>query len=271
MLARSVAEEVAGILAEPDVGRKLDAAAALVAAAPRVAAQDRRDEAPPAPTPPARPAHWTVLPAMGVPERPDLQDRRGRFLLVHAVAHIEVCAVELALMAVADFPAAPAEYHRDMLRIAGEEVEHARLLERRLGELGGELGQEPVHLGLWETAHRHRDLLERLAVVPRILEAKGLDVSAKLRHRLRGVGDEASAAALDRVYRDEIGHVAVGTRWYRALCREGGVDPEAHFVALARTFQSNRPVPFDVAGRRRAGFTDREMEAVLGRPVAPHS
>jgi uncharacterized ferritin-like protein (DUF455 family) len=137
------------------------------------------------------------------------------------------------------------------------------MLIQRLDELGGTLGMDPVHLGLWETAHRYPSLTDRLAVVPRILEAKGLDVSDRLRRKLAGVGDHQSAKALERVYLDEIGHVAIGTRWYRRVCRRQGLDPQQHFVAMAASFQSRRPVPFDVAGRRKAGFTDREMRAVL--------
>jgi uncharacterized ferritin-like protein (DUF455 family) len=266
MLEPSIQEEIQAVLAEPDVAAKLRSAAALVRRKDAVRADRDSGEAPPA-LRPARPASWKVLPAMETPERPDLGTAAGRFQLVHAVAHIEVSAVELALMAVADFPDEEADYHRDMLAIAGEEVVHAGLLLRRLEELGGRLGDEPVHLALWETAHRHRTLVERLAVVPRILEAKGLDVSHRLRGRLRGAGDAASAQVLERVYQDEIGHVAVGTRWYRRACRRRGLDPEAHFLEFFEQFRSNRPVPFDVEGRRRAGFTDRELRGILGRPL----
>jgi uncharacterized ferritin-like protein (DUF455 family) len=201
--------------------------------------------------------------------RADLRAPHGRRSLIHSVAHIELSAVELALMAAADFPDEEPAYYADMLRVAAEEVEHARLLLARLRELGGELGEEPVHLGLWETAVRHESLPDRLAVVPRVLEAKGLDVSAKLRHELRAAGDARSAAALDRVYADEIGHVAIGTRWHRIACARRGLDPESHFLACARPLLSRRGVAFDRAGRLRAGFTERELDALTATAAVP--
>ncbi len=266
MLEASVQDEIHGILRETDIPRKLHAAEHLVREQRFVGGATVGAGAPRA-VRPGRPAHWTILPALEMTQRPDLQSPDGRFQLMHSVAHIEVSAVELALMAVADFPDQESGYYRDMLSIAGEEVEHAWLLWNRLGEMGGELGQEPVHLALWETAAAHSDLAERLAVVPRILEAKGLDVSAKLRGRLRGARDVASAEVLDRVYHDEIGHVRRGTHWYRTICHRRGLDPESHFIGLAEQFRSTRPIPFDRRGREKAGFTKREMEAVLGREL----
>jgi uncharacterized ferritin-like protein (DUF455 family) len=172
----------------------------------------------------------------------------------------------LALLAVADFPGEERAYYEDMLAIAAEEVAHARLLIARLAELGGELGEEPVHLGLWETAVAHESLPDRLAAVPRVLEAKGLDVSAKLRRELRAAGDERSAAALDRVYVDEIGHVARGTKWHRAACERRGLDPQRHFLAIARPLLPARGAArLDVEGRLRAGFAEAELDALGAR------
>ena len=268
VLESSVIDEIDGLLAETDLDRKLDRAAAL--------AEARHDvgratvlTAPPRPRRPERPAHWQLHSADEVPRRPRLTSERGRYLLVHSVAHIEVSAVELALMAVADFPDREPAYYRDMLKIAGEEVAHARMLMRRLEELGGSLGTDPVHLGLWETAVEYRDVKDRLAVVPRILEARGLDVSDALRRRLRGAGDEASAQALDIIYRDEIGHVALGGKWYQRCCEREGLDAEAHFLTLVERFRPGRPVAVDVEGRRRAGFSDREIEALSTPPSGP--
>jgi uncharacterized ferritin-like protein (DUF455 family) len=117
--------------------------------------------------------------------------------------------------------------------------------------------------GLWETAARFDGLVERLAIVPRVLEAKGLDVSAPLRAALRAAGDEASARCLDRVYSDEIGHVAAGTRWFRIACARAGVDAETRFVELARPFLPRRRVrALDAEGRRAAGFSERELAAL---------
>ncbi len=262
--ATGIAAEIGAVLAEPEIARKLALAAELCAAHVGSAVDPHFEMG--APIRPARPASFVITGSLATRRRPDLRDPRGRRSLVHAVAHIELCAVELALMAVADFPGEETAYYRDMLRIAAEETEHARLLLARLHALGGELGEEPVHLGLFETAARFPDLPDRLAVVPRILEAKGLDVSALLRVQLRAAGDADSAAALDRVYFDEIGHVAIGTRWHRVACQRRGLDPQHHFLAIARPFKSRRAaLTLDLEGRRRAGFTEHEL-AELAAP-----
>jgi uncharacterized ferritin-like protein (DUF455 family) len=255
--ATGIAAEVAAVLSEPEVARKLALAEALCEAGRRADLEPRFARGDP--QRPARPPSWTIAGSRETPRRPDLRDPRGRRALIHSVAHIELSAVELALLAVADFPGQPREYYADMLGIAAEECAHARLLLARLRELGGELGEEPVHLGLWETATRFDGLVERLAIVPRVLEAKGLDVSAPL----RAAGDEASARCLDRVYSDEIGHVAAGTRWFRIACARAGVDAETRFVELARPFLPRRRVrALDVEGRRAAGFSERELAAL---------
>jgi uncharacterized ferritin-like protein (DUF455 family) len=269
--ATGLAAVIESLLAEPDVERKLSGAesccAALLAGDFDAAAARRFERGPP--RPPARPATFRLVDSRSTPPRADLADPRGRRSLIHSVAHIELSAVELALLAIADFPGEEAAYYRDMAGIAAEEVVHARMLQQRLRELGGELGEEPLHLGLWETAARFHSLPDRLAVVPRVLEAKGLDVSAKLRGALRAAGDEASAAVLDRVYHDEIGHVAIGTRWHRLSCERRGLDPAAHFLALARPFRPVRGgAPLDRAGRLAAGFTPSELDA-LAAPAAP--
>ena len=263
MDATGIAAEVAEVLAEPAVASKLARAEQLCETALRAAFEPRFERGDP--LRPARPASWTVAGSRETPRRPDLRDPRGRRALVHSVAHIELSAVELALLAVADFPGEPRDYYVDMLQVAREECLHARLLIARLRELGGELGDEPVHLGLWETAVRFGGLAERLAIVPRVLEAKGLDVSAPLRAALRAAGDEESARCLDRVYQDEIGHVAAGTRWFRIACARAGVDAEARFVELARPFLPRRRArSLDAEGRRAAGFSERELAALAG-------
>ncbi len=258
MSASGVAAEIAAVLAEPEVERKLALAAALCEAHVRLGVEPGFERGPP--LRPARPGAYSVTSSLSTPRRTDLRDARGRRSLIHGVAHIELCAVELALLAVADFPAEEPGYYADMLHVASEEVAHARLLLARLRELGGELGEEPVHLGLWETAVRFDLLPDRLAVVPRVLEAKGLDVSARLRRELRAAGDEPSAAALDRVYRDEIAHVALGTKWHRLACTRRGLDPERHFLERALPFRPRRGTrELDVDGRRRAGFSELEL------------
>ena len=217
---------------------------------------------------PGRPASWTIIPPGELADRPKLGSTRGRYLLLHSVAHIELSAVELALMAVADFPQQPGEYHRAMLQVAREEVIHTRMLLHRLRELGCELGSDPVHLALFETASAHSDLPARLAVVPRILEARGLDVSERLRDGLIRAGDPESAAILERIYRDEIGHVRTGTVWYREACAQRGIDGEAYFLEMMEKFRPRRGGigPIDHDGRRSAGFTERELEGITGNP-----
>lgn len=259
MSATGLAAEVAAVLAEQDVLRKIAAAEALCAAALRSAPDPAFERGPP--LRPARPAGCRVLGATQTRARASLADPRGRRSLIHSVAHIELSAIELALLAAADFPGEEPAYYRDMLGVAQEEALHARLLLARLRELGGELGEEPLHLGLWETAVRYDALPDRLAVVPRVLEAKGLDVSAKLRVQLRAAGDEASAALLDRVYADEIGHVAIGTRWHRVACMRRGLDPERHFLATALPLRPRRSAPpaLDREGRLAAGFSEAEL------------
>ncbi len=262
MSATGLAADVAAVLAEPDLERKIAAADALCSAA-RVGALDPAFERGPSQRP-ARPPQVVVTGSLSTRRRADLRDPRGRRSLLHSVAHIELCAIELALLAVGEFPGEERDYYRDMLRIAGEEALHARLLLGRLRELGGELGEEPLHLGLWETATRFPELVDRLAIVPRVLEAKGLDVSAKLRLELRAAGDAESATLLDRIYRDEIGHVAIGTRWHRHACARRGLDAETHFLALARPLRPRRAAaaPLDRAGRLAAGFSERELDGL---------
>lgn len=297
MLERSAQEEIEAIILEPDVDRKLRLSRALCRNADRIgrAMPGRGAAASVGPPPsasrpegkpvrdgsslvpvsdpttpssrwtPGRPASWSVCPVGEVPDRSRLGSERGRYQLLHSVAHIELSAVELALVAVADYPEQPSDYYREMLQVAREEVGHTQMLRRRLRQLGGELGTEPVHLGLWETAVAHAGLTERLAVVPRILEARGLDVSEKLRMGLGRNGDAVSAEILLTIYRDEISHVAVGTRWYRAACDLAGVDSEEHFVRLVERFRPRRGGSgLDEVGRREAGFTARELDALSG-------
>lgn len=270
MLERSVVEEIRGILEERDLDAKLRRTTRLCADAARVGTATVRypgaADAPLGAVRPGRPRDWQVVPPATIPDRPKLGDPRGRYQLLHAVANIELAAVELMLMAVADFPGEPREYYQAMLAVAREEVMHTRILARRLRQLGGGFGSEPVHLGLWETAVQWNDLPGRLGVVPRILEARGLDVSGRLRSELAAAGDAASAEVLERIYVEEIGHVGVGTTWYRAACELRGLDPEAHFVDLVHRFLPRRPGrrKIDREGRLAAGFTERELRALTG-------
>jgi uncharacterized ferritin-like protein (DUF455 family) len=209
---------------------------------------------------PGRPAHWRE--ATGPPRRRRTlahAPTRLRFLL--AIHHIELSAVDLAVAACLRAPDQPAEFHRDFLAIARDEARHAGLLEALLAARGVAPGDDPIHHRLWAAALACRDLGEHLVAVPRVLEARGLDVSADLLPRLQGIDPEAHAE-LTVIYQDEIGHVAAGTRWHRAWCAERGLDPAAHFARVAgERFpgQIPGPTPLDHAGRLAAGFSEEEL------------
>jgi uncharacterized ferritin-like protein (DUF455 family) len=182
----------------------------------------------------------------------------GRVALIHALAHIELNAIDLGWDIIARFSGGtlPRQFFDDWLGVAAEEAEHFALLETRLATLGSEYGVLPAHDGLWETAMATaHDLIARLAVVPLVLEARGLDVTPEMIHRLERVGDRESAIILERIYADEIGHVAVGARWFERLCRERGLDPTATFRdRVSRHFTGTLKSPFNVAARSRAGL-----------------
>jgi uncharacterized ferritin-like protein (DUF455 family) len=212
-------------------------------------------------TPPARPAR---------PERPllspprDMKKRRnfgsvaGRIALIHALAHIELNAIDLGWDIIAKFSGAdlPIRFFDDWVGVAAEEAEHFALLNARLLALGGEYGALPAHDGLWEAAAvTAYDLLARLAIVPLVLEARGLDVTPEMVRRLERAGDHDSAALLERIYADEIGHVAVGARWFDRLCRQYGLDPPATFRdRVRRYFTGTLKPPFNRAARDAAGL-----------------
>ncbi len=190
----------------------------------------------------------------------------GRAALLHAVAHIELNAINLALDAVWRFSGMPPEYYRDWLRVASEEALHFSLLTEHLASLGHAYGDLPAHDGLWSMTERTAgDLTARMALVPRTLEARGLDATPPMQAKLRQAGDERAVAILDIILRDEVGHVAIGNHWYRWLCERQGLDPVAHYAVLAARYAAPRlRAPFNLEARRRAGFTEDEI-AALGR------
>ena len=188
----------------------------------------------------------------------------GRAVLIHAIAHIEFNAINLALDAVWRFGGMPRAYYADWMRVAGEEATHFRLLRDHLRGMGHDYGDFPAHQGLWtmceKTAH---DILARMALVPRTLEARGLDATPQIQAKLRQVGAPdalAAVAILDTILRDEVGHVAIGNHWYRWLCERQGLDPETHYGTLVRQYEAPRlKPPFNDAARRQAGFTEAEL------------
>jgi uncharacterized ferritin-like protein (DUF455 family) len=207
---------------------------------------------------PGRPEKPDLIPPRQVPKRA-LTTERGRVALLHAIAHIELNAVDLALDIVARFASEPVpiSFFDGWMRVAFEEAKHFRLVRDRLRQLGADYGDLPAHDGLWQAAHDTRnDLTARLAVVPLILEARGLDVTPALQAKMREAGDLESAAVLDVIYEDEKGHVAVGAKWFRFLCARQKKDPAAAFQALVRAnFRGPLKAPFNDIARAEAGLT----------------
>ena len=188
----------------------------------------------------------------------------GRAALLHALAHIELNAIDLALDMAWRFAGLPAPFYRQWLQVAREEALHFELLRDHLAALGHAYGDFDAHDGLWQMAQRTRhDLLARLALVPCTLEARGLDASPAVKTKLLAAGDVRGGEILDLILRDEIGHVALGNHWYRWLCAQRGLDPLLAHAALAREHGAPRPRgPFNLAARRAAGFDDAELAAL---------
>ncbi|HTH59107.1 MAG TPA: ferritin-like domain-containing protein, partial [Paraburkholderia sp.] len=193
--------------------------------------------------------------------------RHGHAALIHSLAHIELNAIDLALDLVWRFAGMPRDFYADWISVARDEALHFELLHAHLRSLGFEYGDFPAHNGLWEMAEKTKgDLLARLALVPRTLEARGLDASPPIRARLKQAGDDASAAILDVILRDEVGHVRIGNHWFRHLCRERGVDPHAAWRDLAVRYHAPRlRGPFNFDARRSAGFDDAELDALVAQ------
>jgi uncharacterized ferritin-like protein (DUF455 family) len=190
----------------------------------------------------------------------------GRDAMIHALAHIEFNAINLALDAIWRFPLMPRDYYADWLRVATEEALHFSLLNAHLLQSGFRYGDFPAHNSLWDMAEKTQDdVLARIALVPRTLEARGLDASPAVRAKLAQAGDLAAAEILDIILRDEIGHVAIGNRWYAWLCATRGLEPVATYAALAAQYKAP-PLrgPFNLEARRAAGFSEAELDALTG-------
>jgi uncharacterized ferritin-like protein (DUF455 family) len=212
---------------------------------------------------PGRPALPALLPPAHVPLR-SVATIEGRAALIHALAHIELNAIDLAADACWRFPAMPDAFYRDWTRVMREEAHHFQLLTAHLATLGHAYGDFPAHAALWQMAERTRgDVLARMALVPRTLEARGLDASPAVKHKLSSAGDRAGAAIIDVILRDEIGHVEIGNRWYRYLCERDGLEPVATYAALAATYGAPKlRGPFNLEARRAAGFSSEELLAL---------
>lgn len=227
----------------------------------RAGALSLMQDAPPASIgEPGRPAQPVLVAPRELPQR-KLSGLEGRAALIHAIAHIEFNAINLAWDAVYRFRGMPPRFYDDWVRVADEEAYHFCLLRTRLHELGYDYGGFKAHDGLWETAlDTAHDVLVRMALVPRVLEARGLDVTPGIMARLRAAGDEETVALLEIILRDEIGHVEIGSRWFRWVCAQRGIAPEATFQTLIGQYLKGRiKGPFHREARLQAGFSEQEL------------
>lgn len=214
---------------------------------------------------PGRPERPALIPHTAVPRRkPNTPE--GHAALLHAIAHIEFNAINLALDCVYRFRNLPVDYYRGWLQVAAEEAYHFGLVCERLASLGYAYGDFPAHRGLWDMAVKTADdPLARMALVPRVLEARGLDATPPIVASLKRIGDEATIRVLDIILRDEIGHVALGDRWFRYFCAERGLDPEPTYLVLMTDFDAPwPPKPLNVEARRMAGFSAAEITRLEG-------
>jgi uncharacterized ferritin-like protein (DUF455 family) len=255
-------------LAQPDA--KAQAARELARVAPSLEIESTA----PVPTQalPGRPARPELSHPAKVPRRSPNKPE-GLAALLHAIAHIEFNAINLALDAVWRFDAMPREFHLDWVQVAGEEAFHFTLLRDHLAALGHGYGDFAAHDGLWSMCEKTRgDIVARMALVPRTLEARGLDATPQIQRKLRAVGTPAALRAveiLDVILRDEVGHVAVGNRWYKWLCEREGLDPVGLYPQLARKYAAPQlHPPFNEEARRRAGFSERELAWLRGETPA---
>ena len=252
------------VLQMPDPAAKAVAARALFADPPVLDTARVFSFAGPLPGRPPRPR--LVAPS-DVPRRSPFTPE-GRAALLHSVAHIEFNAINLALDAVWRFAGMPEAFYRDWLRVAAEEALHFSLLRAHLQTLGHDYGDFDAHDGLWRmTEATAGDIVARMALVPRTLEARGLDATPPIQAKLLKAGDLAAVAILDVILRDEIGHVAIGNRWYGWLCRRDGLDAEGLYPELVARYAAPRlRGPFNLEARRAAGFSEGELHAL----TAPH-
>ena len=264
-MAENIFTALERCLAETDPLEKCRSVEALA----RVAAFERADEN----------LHVRQFRDPGRPDRPELvapgrlrkrglNTDAGRAALVHAVAHIEFNAINLALDAAYRFRDMPDAFVRDWICVASDESRHFAMLTNRLSGMGHEYGDFPAHNGLWEMAQKTaHSCLARMALVPRVLEARGLDVTPPMIGRLRDAGDMRTVELLEIILEEEVRHVAIGTRWFRYCCELEGREPVSTFLELVGEYFGAPRGPFNVDARLMAGFTPEELSA-LARQVA---
>lgn len=209
---------------------------------------------------PGRPEKPLLVSPLEVGKR-SMRTSEGRAALIHALAHIEFNAINLALDAVWRFADMPEQYYADWLKVAAEEAYHFGLLNGYLLNMGYQYGDFNAHNSLWEMAERTQgDVLARMALVPRTMEARGLDASPPLRNKFAQIGDNDAAEILDIILRDEIGHVAIGNYWFNWLCEQRSLEPIACYETLATQYSAPAMrKPLNIEARRKAGFTEEEL------------
>jgi uncharacterized ferritin-like protein (DUF455 family) len=224
----------------------------------------------PLPDRPARPAKPELRLPRDMPKRRAGGARASRVALLHAIAHIELNALDLACDLIARFPAIGSGCLDDWVRVADEEAKHFLLLTRRLAMLDAAYGDLPAHDGLWQAAEATAgDLRARLAIVPLVLEARGLDVTPTMIRSLELAGDAESVAVLKVIYDEEIGHVEIGQRWFNVLCARDGLDPTETWQAqVRRYYRGALKRPFNDAARHAAGMHSAAYEALAENPLS---
>ena len=220
---------------------------------------------------PGRPQKPELVPPLSVPKR-KMDTVEGRLSLLHSLAHIEFNAMNLALDAIWRFADMPTQYYVDWLKVAKEEAYHFSLIESHLQSVGVAYGDYPAHNSLWEMVERTSDaVIARMALVPRTMEARGLDAVPAIRDRFQQIKDHQVVQILEIILRDEVGHVLIGNQWFNFLCAKEGLSPIKAYKELARQYCA--PVlraPFNLEARKQAGFTAEEL-SLLGeyRNVSP--
>lgn len=261
-MQQSLGEAARAVLLTPDPHDKRRAARALARAWRRGELAHRCDGT--MPDQPAWPTRPELLAPGQMPRRKGGSER-GRIAMLHALAHIEFVAIDLAVDLVGRFGGEfPRAFVDDWIGVAADEAMHFALLDRRLRQLGSFYGELPAHAGLWEAAQATSDdALARLAIVPMVLEARGLDVTPATVERFRAAGDEASAKILSRIYKDEIRHVTAGTVWFNQKCDEMGFNAVETWQSLVKSrFRGSLKPPFNDSARHQAGLT-QDFYAVI--------
>lgn len=212
-----------------------------------------------APARPGRPSRPELLAPKDMPRRRNAKARAARIAMLHAISHIELNAIDLAWDIVLRFGAdMPREFTDDWIKVADDEARHFNLLEQRLVEFDSYYGALPAHDGLWQSAESTaHDLCARLAIVPLVLEARGLDVTPAIINKFKAADDQASVEALDIIYREEIDHVKAGAKWFKYQCDQKGLEPEPTYQQLVnKYFAGSLKPPFNIDARNQAGLSE---------------